>query len=294
MTRHICIIKTYLIMKNTITILCLLIAVSIGAQNFQGKAIYKTSRKMNVNFASGNGVEMSEADKEKMQKRLSKQFQKTFVLSFDKTSSVYKQDATLKSPNVIPTGGMNVMVREVGGGGGTDVLFKNIKKDKYLNQTEIMGKRFLIKDKLQKYDWVMTSETKNIGKYTCYKATYTRQEERTNMSVVNGDVKEKTEKVDVVTIAWYTPQIPVSNGPRNFHGLPGLIMEIKEGNETIMCTEIVMKPKEKIEIVEPTKGKVVSQEKYRKIMDKKSKEMMEQFKSRRNSRGNNVHIRIGG
>ena len=281
-------------MKNTITILCFFIVASIGAQNFQGKAIYKTSRKMNFNFASGNGAQMSDADKEKMHQRLSKQFQKTFVLSFDKTSSVYKQDATLKSPNVMPTGGANVMVREIGGGGGTDVLFKNIKKDKYLNQTEIMGKRFLIKDKLQKYDWVMTSETKNIGKYTCYKATFTREEERTNMSVVNGDVKEKTEKVDVVTTAWYTPQIPVSNGPRNYHGLPGLIMEIKEGNETIMCTEIVMNPKEKVEIVEPNKGKVVSQEKYRKIMDKKSKEMMEKFKSRRNSGGNNMHIRIGG
>jgi GLPGLI family protein len=31
----------------------------------------------------------------------------------------------------------------------------------------------------------------------------------------------------VVTTAWYTPQIPVSNGPRNYHGLPGLIMEVK-------------------------------------------------------------------
>jgi GLPGLI family protein len=280
-------------MKNIVTILSLFIATSLSAQSFQGKAIYKTSRKMNFNFASGNGRQMSDADKEKMQKRLSKQFQKTFVLSFDKTSSVYKEDATLKSPNVIPTGGGNVMVREVGGGGGNDVLFKNIKKDKYLNQTEIMGKRFLIKDKLQTYDWKLTNETKNIGKYTCYKATYTREEERTNMTVTNGEVEEKTEKVDVVTTAWYTPQIPVSNGPRNYHGLPGLIMEVKEGNETIMCTEIVMNPKDKVDIVEPTKGKVVSQEKYRKIMDKKMKETMENFKSRRRN-GNNVHIRIGG
>lgn len=279
-------------MKKTITVLSLLLTTLMVAQNFQGKAIYKTSRKMNVNFANNNGPQMSEADKEKMQKRLSKQFQKTFILSFDKTSSVYKEDATLKSPNVIPTGGMNVMVREVGGG-GNDVLFKNIKEDEYLNQTEIMGKRFLVKDKLQVYDWKLTNETKNIGKYTCYKATYTREEERTNMSITNGDIKEKKEKVDVVTTVWYTPQIPVSNGPRNYQGLPGLIMEVKEGNETIMCTEIVMNPKEKIEIIKPKKGKEVTQEEYTKIMQKKMKETMEQFKSRRRN-GNNVHIRIGG
>jgi hypothetical protein len=60
-----------------------------------------------------------------------------------------------------------------------------------------------------------------------------------------------------------------------------------------MCTEIVMNPKDKVDIVEPTKGKVVSQEKYRKIMDKKMKETMENFKSRRRN-SNNVHIRIGG
>ena len=75
--------------------------------------------------------------------------------------------------------------------------------------------------------------------------------------------------------------------------MPGLILEVKEGQETIVCSEIVLNPKEKIVIEEPTKGKKVTQAQYDKIMDKKSKEMMEKFKGRR-SNGNNVQIRIGG
>ena len=114
------------------------------------------------------------------------------------------------------------------------------------------------------------------------------------MTVEDGDVKEKKEKVDVVTTAWYTPTIPVSNGPGNYAGLPGLILEIHEGKQTIICSEIVMNPKDKIKIEEPKKGKKVSQKQYEKIMAKKSKEMMDKFKSRRNSKGKNIEIRIGG
>jgi len=185
----------------------------------------------------------------------------------------------------------------MGSGGGSDVYYKNVKEDSFINKTEIMGKRFLIKDKLPTYNWKLTGETKNIGVYTCYKATYTRQEERTKMDVVDGEVKEKKEKVDVITTAWYAPAIAVSNGPGNYGGLPGLILEINEGKLTIVCTEIIMNPTEKMEIKKPKKGKVVTQAAYKKIMDKKSKEMMEKFRTRKSKKGGKGHaisIQIGG
>jgi GLPGLI family protein len=278
-------------MKNTLTILCLFIISSAIGQNFQGKAIYKTHMKMDLKLGGQEGQTMSEEQKAQMNEKLMKQFQKTFVLTFDQTSSIYKEEKSLKPPVAAPANGMNIMV--MGNGGGNDVIYKNTKDDRFVNKTEIMGKLFLIKDKITKYDWVLTSETKNIGVYTCYKATYTRQEERTHMNVENGEITEKKEKVDVVTIAWYTPAIPVSNGPSNYSGLPGLILEVKEGNRTMICSEIVLNPEEKILIEEPKKGKKVSQAEYTKIMDKKSKEMMEQFKSRK-SKGNNVEIHIRG
>ena len=73
--------------------------------------------------------------------------------------------------------------------------------------------------------------------------------------------------------------------------MPGLILEINDGTTTIVCTEIVINPSEKIKIIEPEKGKVVTQEKYDKISEAKAKEMMERFKSKN---GNGIEIRIGG
>lgn len=279
-------------MKKILVLGLLFVSFVVGAQNFQGKATYKTHRKVDMKIGGGPNSTMSDAQKAQFEAMMKKQFQKTFTLTFDKNTSIYKEEKKLNTNAGIPRGGVNVMV--MGSGGGSDVYYKNTKENRFVNKTEIMGKRFLIKDKLPKFDWKLTSETKNIGVYTCYKATYTREVERTNMTVEDGKMVEKKEKVDVVTTAWYTPTIPVSNGPGNYNGLPGLILEIKEGKQTIICSEIVMNPKDKVKIIEPKKGKKVSQKQYTKIMAKKSKEMMDKFRSRRKGNGNSVEIRIGG
>ncbi|WP_418637822.1 GLPGLI family protein, partial [Winogradskyella sp.] len=278
-------------MKNLFTLLCICIGLSVTAQNFQGKAIYKTHRKINLKLDGPNGTTLSDENKAQMDAMLMKQFQKTFTLDFNRSESVYKEQKKLGAPEK-PTKGMNIMI--MGSGGGSDVLYKNTQEKKFINKTEIMGKLFLIKDQLPNYNWELSSETKNIGIYTCYKATYTREIERTTMDVVDGEVKEKTEKVTLVTTAWYTPQIPVSNGPGSYAGLPGLILEINDGKLTIVCAEIVMNPADKIEIKKPTKGKTVSQKQYDEIMAKKNKEMMEKFNSgRKRGKGNSISIEIG-
>ncbi|MBA6155835.1 GLPGLI family protein [Tenacibaculum sp. S7007] len=276
-------------MKKIFTLIALCITVIVSAQNFQGKATYKTFRK--VDFKMKVDGENSAMQKQ-IQEQLKKQFQQTYTLNFNKSESVYTQNKKLSAPQA-SMGGVQVVI--AGNGGGTDVLYKNISDKEYLNKTEISGKRFLIKDKLEDYGWEMTSETKNIGNYTCYKATRSREETRTSMSVTDGKPEEKKEKVTVTTTAWYTPQIPVSNGPGEFWGLPGLILEIQDGKLTIACSEIVMNPSDKVEIKVPKKGKKVNQEEFDEIMDKHSKEMMERFRSKRKSKdGNSFSIEIQG
>jgi len=182
-----------------------------------------------------------------------------------------------------------------GGSGNGSVYFKNVNEKRYINQTEIMGKRFLIKDTLPVYEWELSSETKNIGNYTCYKATFTREVENVSMMLDNGDTKEVINKEKVTTTAWYTTQVPVSNGPDNYQGLPGLILELNDGKRTIVCTEIILNPSEKIKITAPEKGDVVSQEKFNKIQEEKTKEMIERFTSRKGmDLGNGMNIKIGG
>ncbi len=278
-------------MKTKLLIMLLLTTITIYGQNFQGKAVYKTHRKFDLKLSDNKGAPNSAMQKQ-IQAQLKKQFQKTFILNFNKSESTYKQDEQLSSPQV-NTGGMQIQI--LGSGGGTDVLYKNTKDKRYTNKTEISGKRFLIQDELEDYGWKLSGETKTIGKYTCYKATRTREETRSSFSMTDGEKEEKKEKVTIETVAWYTTEIPVSNGPELFWGLPGLILEVQDGKLTIACTEIVLNPEKKIEIKEPKKGKKVTQAKYEKIIDEHTKDMMERFKNRRGSKnGESISIEIQG
>ena len=89
------------------------------------------------------------------------------------------------------------------------------------------------------------------------------------------------EEIDMVEIeAWYTPMIPVSQGPDDYWGLPGLILEISVNNTTLLCSKIVMNPEEKIDIEAPDKGKEVTKKEYQEIISVKMQEM-------RDNRGRN-------
>lgn len=279
-------------MKTIQTLILLFIATTISAQDFSGRATYKTSRKSTIKFGK-NQKGISDKMQEELKKRMQKMNQKTFILEFDKTSSIYKEDVKLDSPN--PMGGRSgVMVMSFGGSGSTDIYYKNIKDQKFLNKTAIMGKPFLVKDKLKQYNWELSSETKNIGMYTCYKATFTEEVESFKISMINGASKETKTTETVTTTAWYTTQVPISNGPKNYQGLPGLILEINDGKNLMVCTEIVLNPEKKVVIKEPNKGKVVTQKKFDKIQKQKSDEMMEKMKSRKGVElGNGIQIKMG-
>lgn len=280
-------------MRAYIILVILFLSAVATAQNFQGKATYKTHRKFDFKMNNDKKSNQNSEFRKQLRAQLKKSFQKTYTLNFDKSTSTYKQNEELSVPQRASSGGVTISVSGIGD--GSDVLFKNVAEKRFVNKTEISGKRFLIKDKLKEQDWEMTSETKNIGNYTCYKATRKREETKKSFSMTDGKKEEMEEKVIVETVAWYTPQIPVSNGPNKFWGLPGLILEIQDGKQTIVCTEIVLNPSEKVTIKEPKKGKKVTQIKFDEIMDNHTKDMMERFKSKRKSKkGESFSIQIHG
>ncbi len=287
-------------MITIIRVLVLALAVafsSANAQDFQGVATYKTQRKMDIKMdSSSTGV--SKDQHAKMIEMMKKQFQKTFQLSFSKEASIYKEEESLDKPQV-GGGGMQIMM--IGGGGGADILYKNTKEKRYADQKDTMGKIFLVKDEINPIDWKLESDSKYIGEYQCYKATYKKQVEVFKEMSFSSNSKTKKEEEDKepemeerLVTAWYTPQIPVNNGPGMYQGLPGLILEVHDGKQTIICSKIVINPEDQVEIKEPEKGKVVNQEKYDEIMDKKAKEMMERYAPRSGSKGEGIQIRIGG
>ena len=277
-------------MKHLAVLIVMLILSSTAiAQDFQGQATYKSHRKMDIQLDS---TQIDTGMHKRMLEMMKKQFEKTYILSFNKEESLYKEDEELEAPQ--PAG----MVMVVMGSGESGELYKNIKEDRYTDQNDMFGKVFLIEDKIKKIDWKLGSETKNIGEYTCYKATTTRMVEVVQTGIsVNGDKDldsdAEPEMEEITITAWYTPQIPVNNGPARYHGLPGLILEVHNGNETLICSKIVLNPKDKIEIEEPTTGKKVTQEKFDAIMEKKMKEMQDRYQ-REDRDGDGIRIEIRG
>ena len=75
-------------------------------------------------------------------------------------------------------------------------------------------------------------------------------------------------------------QIPINNGPGEFWGLPGLILEVSSGKTTLLCSKIVMNPTEKGDIKMPVKGKEVTKKEYNTIVKNKTEEMRETFRGR--------------
>jgi GLPGLI family protein len=277
-----------LLMLKTFMLSCL-ISGSMFAQDFSGRATYKTHRKSSFELDSTT-IAANPGIQEQMEAQMRKMFQKTFTLDFTKSESMYKEEQELDAPKG-PSANSGVMVMVMGGNGSSDILYKNISENRMAHKTELMGKVFLIKDNLEAYDWELTGETKNIGNYTCYKAVYEKEEEDIQIDMIDGEVKEEKVTKKRTLVAWYTPDIPISNGPSNYGGLPGLILEVNDGDQTIVCSEIILNPKEVKEIKEPTKGKTVTREKFSEISLEKTKEMMNRYRSRD---GKGIEIKIGG
>ncbi|WP_395437899.1 GLPGLI family protein [Gaetbulibacter aquiaggeris] len=276
-----------------VTALFFLTSTVTFAQDFQGKAYYFSKTPMNL---GAWGARLSEQQKKQVEDRLKNRLEKTYILTFNKTESIYKEDEKLDAiSGATDTWGNNF---------SPGPLYKNVKTKTFVQDQEFYGKQFLIKEELQTLEWKIGTETKQIGNYTCFKATCKRTDfdvswwnfswdrlrnnyvENKSDSIKTADVaglKSETlkEEIDMVEIeAWYTPMIPVSQGPDDYWGLPGLILEISVNNTTLLCSKIVMNPEEKIDIEAPDKGKEVTKKEYQEIISVKMQEM-------RDNRGRN-------
>lgn len=292
------------------------ILTSHAQKNFQGMAVYesKTSTSDFKKRFEGN-KEMTPEMQKGIEERMKKMFEKTFILNFDKQTSIYKEEEKLDAPGQ-NGGGMRIMSNMMGGGG---TYYKNVKDKEYTVDKEFMGKEFLIKDSLKIYKWAMESETKVIGGYTCYKATATiaasksdfrnfrpKKDEDKKVEIKSDSTKtdakeKKTNFMDGIELpkeinitAWYTPEIPVNQGPEGYWGLPGLILEVNDGKTIILCSKVVLNAKDKVEIKAPTNGKVISQKEYDDTITKKMEEFRQMNQGPGGQGGPGRGMRFGG
>lgn len=276
-----------LFFKSGLLIALILLPFLLAAQDFQGKAYYFSKSTMELGRW---GATMSEAQKKQIAERLKNRLEKTYILTFNKEESVFKEEEKIDAlSGATDSWGKNFTPGE---------QYKNIKTKTLMQKQEFYGKQFLIKDDLLAIDWQIGKETKQIGNYLCFKATASipsddlswydfswaslRKKEEQKTDSIAGATTPEIEMTEVV--AWYSPQIPLSQGPLEYSGLPGLILEVNVGSTTILCSKIVMNPDEKSKIKAPEKGKVVSKAAYKEIITGKMQEM-------RNNRGRQMSRR---
>lgn len=97
-----------------------------------------------------------------------------------------------------------------------DSLFKmqkNLQKNEIICEENGIGQMYWYRDSLHNQLWSITDSTKQIGGYTCRSAT----------SFFRG--RHYT--------CWFTPEIPLNNGPWKFGGLPGLILEVYDDERKV-------------------------------------------------------------
>ncbi|MCK0130050.1 GLPGLI family protein [Flavobacteriaceae bacterium F08102] len=264
-------------------------AVGYAQKDFQGQAYYMS--KTSLDMSRFGGGQMSEQQKARMAERMKSMLEKTYILNFNQVESMYKEEEKLEAPG---QGGGSGWMRSISAASGPQ--YKNVKENVYLQENELMGKAFLVEDTLQPIEWKMEGETKQIGKYTVYKATaeidappamqFGRRGGNRDRAAA-GEEQAPTPPEKVKVTAWYTMQVPVNQGPGKYWGLPGLILELHEGNTVLLCTKLVMNADKAEKIKRPTKGKKVTLAEYEKITKEKMEEMAEQFRGRGRGRGGN-------
>lgn len=240
--------------KKTILLFIIFINTVVYAQNISGKVTYVVSMEAFSEKKIDSISKKMRTKKVKMDKWMKDIFKNTpnvkAFLDFTNGESIYYVEEKMQVEGK-PTFNMNRIFA-----GGDNKIYKNSKAKEYLK--EYVRENLLIEKKEKK--WKITQESKQIGNYLCFKA----------IDITSTNTKMKP-------IVWFTPQIPVSFGPLEYNGLPGLVILVEMYNRTISASKIVLNPKEKIKLKKLIKGDRVTEEEFK----EKTKSFFKTLKKRK-------------
>jgi GLPGLI family protein len=220
-----------------------------------------------------------------------------FELIFNESVSLFRSVVDDEAPDPFANAG--------GGGGGmrmnfrmpTANTFTDVTKQMQYEERAFFEKEFLIVDSLKQYKWKLSEETKTIAKQLCKKATTMITAPQIRMRISRGgenntDTAANTPRAPKETelVVWYAENIPVSFGPDNYSGLPGVIMEIDQDNGATVTTAVEVSTKyPKKELVAPTKGEKMNRAQFQENMQKLMQDMQ-----RGGGGMGGMRIRVGG
>lgn len=90
------------------------------------------------------------------------------------------------------------------------IVFKDFEKDSLQLREIAYYQGYVSSESIPQLEWELSFETRRIGSFTCQMAT--------------------TEFRGRNYTAWFTTDIPISDGPWKFSGLPGMILEVSSND----------------------------------------------------------------
>lgn len=111
-------------------------------------------------------------------------------------------------------------------------------------------------------NWKLHEEFKEIGEFKTQKATTSFRGRDYN--------------------AWFTTEVPIEIGPWKFHGLPGLILEVRDSELGVqfLFTSLKIPYDVSDKIVKPNNGDVILIDEFAKYQDNFSKELITLFRAK--------------
>jgi len=238
-----------------IIVLLIVFTGSLRAQDFQGGTItYQQTTRYDFQSIFGK---FNNPEADEWVASLPKQHQSLKLLYFTKGKALFQQDpremeissellqqALQKADYFKPPEALLLQ------------LYSDFTKNVAIRQVEFMTRHFLIFGPIEKKAWKLTNKMIKIQDYTCMGA-----------ELKQGD--------DLIT-AYFASEIPVSAGPADYSGLPGLILAVEINGETaFLATSIDLTPPDAGIVSQPDKGKKVTQDEFNKILEEKGKEWKE-------------------
>ena len=110
-------------------------------------------------------------------------------------------------------------------------VYKDMTNHTMTEAKDLLAETYIVETPIPKYDWKVTAD---------------------NRDTLN----------DSVT-AWFSPEIPVSEGPDVYAGLPGLILDLEDGQNVYRC--IAIDTNSRSEVAAKKRGKKVSTERFEEL-----------------------------
>jgi GLPGLI family protein len=241
-------------MRPVKILILLFFATSAGfAQKMEGQITYEKVYHWTRLYSRLSYLSNEEKDRLKMTWANDDEQKQEMVLFFNEKQSHYTYPK-----NEDLDGGYSWRKREY-------KIYRDFENGKRLDIIDMLGKTYIVDDSLKVQKWKVMNKIKEVAGYMCMMA-----------------VSEDTIKGQKIT-AWFADNLPVSGGPEQYSGLPGMILELDVNDGDIVTTakEVKMRAvtEEEISIPKKIKGKRVTTQKYEEMM---STHIRDSIKSHRN------------